>query len=273
MQSHLEAEILAASQPLRVPGAGEQRVLSPVAVERLARVEALPRWKVEASALEIDVAPLHYLRNLARYGAEGQIRLLKASVGMVGRGPVLERAAELLALAGIGRIAVLVPTTQAADPDAADRAGERVARAAQNRNASSDVQARGVSLKSGNPAQALQGMDVAAACLEHAAEEQLLQVACRMAGAPLVLAGAEGARGQATTVFPGDPGVALVYKPVHLHLPPIRAGAEVENRAALMVGAWIAEQVTRVVLESGELLRGWLLYADLSTGEMTEYPL
>jgi molybdopterin/thiamine biosynthesis adenylyltransferase len=250
MDPRIEAEILAASQTLRLPGSGERRVLSPVAVERLADTAGWPRWKVEARALQSD-----------------------ASAALIGRGAVLERALELLAQAGIGRLLVRVPTARPADAGAAEEAAGRLALAARNGNASCEVETGGISFKGGNPAEAIRGSDIVAACLEDAADEQLLQFACRMARAPLVLAGAEDKRGQATTVFPGDAGVALVYKPTHPHLPPLRTGAAVENKASLMVAAWMAEQATRVLLDDGELLRGWLLYADLSTGEMTEYPL
>jgi hypothetical protein len=40
-----------------------------------------------------------------------------------------------------------------------------------------------------------------------------------------------------------------------------------------MVGTWLAEQITRVLLDDPDLLRGRLLYADLGSGEMTEYAL
>jgi len=267
METGLEADILAASQAMRLPGAGERRILTPVAVERVAAALGTPRWQVEAVALEAEVAPLHYLRNLDQFGSQGQVRLLRASVAAVGSGPALERCLELLALNGVGRIHVIVP-----DADAEAEA-ERLAQTARNRNASCAVECRTAALKGGNPAELARGMDAVAACLEDSMEEQLLQFACRMAKAPLALGGVEEARGQATTILPGDPGVALVYKPSHPHLEPSRGGTAVDPKAALMVGAWLAEQTTRVLLGYGDLLRGKLLYADLTSAQMTEYSL
>ncbi|MGV3723252.1 MAG: hypothetical protein ACO1SX_20320, partial [Actinomycetota bacterium] len=101
----------------------------------------------------------------------------------------------------------------------------------------------------------------------------LLQFACRMKQIPLVLAGLEGNRAQATTVLPGDPGVALVYKPSHPHLSTDRSNTRPQPRATLAVGAWIAEQVVALLLEASGILRHRLLYADLDTGEMSEHPL
>lgn len=273
MNPAIEAQILAASQPLHVPGTGERRVLSPVAVERLAAGLGYPRWELEAAALELDVVPLHYLRNLSGCGADGQVRLLRSSAALLGTGPAIERALELLALAGVGRLRVLVPVAAEADSAPGAETAERLARAARNRNGSSEVTSATLALKGGNPVAAFGSLDVVAACLADSAEEQLLQFTCRMARLPLVLGGVQEGRGQATTILPGDAGVALVYKPRHPHLDPSRAGAPVAPKAALMVGAWLAEQVTRLLLGRGDLLRGGLLYADLHTGEMQEYPL
>lgn len=274
MDLNLEADILAASQGLQVPGSGERRVLTPMAVERLARSASIPRWQVEAQALDTGVTPLHYLRNLGHWAAADQARLLRSNVVVVGSGPALARSLELLGLNGIGRIRVLTPYSQPDREPFARAIAEELAAAARNRNASSEVEAGVLQLSTGNPAASLQGADTVAACLEDSAEEQVLQFACRMRKLPLVLAGVEHNRGQATTVLPGDPGVALVYKPVHPHLEPVRRNLPIELKAGLMVGSWLAEQTTHLLLgNEEEWIRGRLLYADLDTGEMTQYPL
>src|SRR6266542_4806525 len=103
---HPAGEILAASQPLQLPGGVEQRILTPMAVERLAEGAGLPRWELEAQALEQDVSPLHYLRNLSRFGNAGQIKLLRSSVAVIGAGGVVEQALEILGLHGVGRLSV-----------------------------------------------------------------------------------------------------------------------------------------------------------------------
>jgi len=267
-----EAEILAASQSLRVPGSGEQRVLVQTGVERLADTWGAARWEVEAAALEVGVTPLHYLRNLARFGVEGQIRLLKAAVSLVGHSEAVERAAELLAGMGVGRLLIHATVSSPGEEEAARAWQERAVAIAGRQNTSCEARGLTLSLRGGNPTEAVRGADVVAACLLDSAEEQLLQFACRMGKVPLVLVGVEEQRGQVTTVFPGDAGVALVYKPTHPHLEPQR-GSRVERRASLMAGSWIADQASRVVLGQEEVLRHRLLYADLGIGEMAEYQL
>jgi molybdopterin/thiamine biosynthesis adenylyltransferase len=266
------AEILAASQPLQLPGGVEQRILTPMAVDRLAKEAGLPRWELEAQALEQDVSPLHYLRNLARFRTEGQVKLLRSTVTVIGDGGVAEQALEILALHGVGRLRVRVPAPHPDEEPVAQRIAERLAGAARNRNASCGVDAGHVSLKA-DPRIAIKGADAVSACLEDSMSEQLLQFACRMAKLPLVLTGAEADRCQMTTVYPGDAGVALLYKPTHPHLEPRRQMAEVSVTAALRFGLWMAEQTVRVLLSEGDILQGRLLYADLSRNEIVDYPL
>lgn len=279
MQTHLIGNILAASQPLRLPGSGEKRVLSPVAIERLSQEAGVPRWEIEGLALEAEVVPLHYLRNLARYGPEGQLRLVRARVALIGRGPVAHRAAGELAAAGIGRLHIVQPL--APDPSGPPvntapgelQAAEEIARSARDRNASTLVSVDTVRIRGGNPTEAVRNCDVAGSILEDSADEQLLQFACRMARIPLVAAGAQENRGQATTIFPGDAGIALVYKPERPHLDPSRPGTPVAERAVLMVAAWLAEQITSLLTGQGELLRDRLLFADLEQAWIEEFPL
>lgn len=261
-----------AASAVQLPGLGERRVILPASVERLSASLACARWELEAAALEVGVLPLHFLRNVARFGEAGQARLLRGVVSFVGRGPVMIAAAERLASSGVGRFRVLVPQGDDTESEARS-AGEAVAAAARNRNASAGVEVRTVGIREGTAGAALRGSDVVAAFLDDSSDEQLLQFACRMAKAPLVLAGAAVSRGQITTVMPGDPGVALVYKPSHPHLDPRRHGSEVDRRIALVVGSWITEQVERLLLDEPGVLRGILLYADQSCGEMGEYVL
>jgi molybdopterin-synthase adenylyltransferase len=268
MKEGLEAEILAASQPLRLPGGAERRVLSPFAVERLALDAEVAPAEVEALALESGITPLHYLRNLATYGAGGQVSLLRSTVAVVGHSGAVQQTLELLAGSGVGRILLCTPSGYDLTVPP-----ETLAQAARNQNSSCRVELRRIALQEGNPAAVLQGAGAVAGCLDRSNDEQLLQFACRMLRIPLVLAAASGRQGQGTTILPGDPGVALVYKPAHPHLDPDRIGYPADTRAALMVGTWLAEQLTRLVTGEGELLRGKLLFADLDRGEMEEYPL
>jgi molybdopterin-synthase adenylyltransferase len=266
--------VRAAAETVRAPGHVDWRVISPVKVEEIARAHGQPRWAVEAEALEAGVVPLHYMRNIARFAMSGQIELLRSVVAVVGVGPAVEKCLERLAAHGLGRVRLLAPDGQPA-PDAAG-AARRVA----NVNASVQTETGTVELRRGDPGERLRGVDVVAACLDDAADELLLQTACRRLELPLVCAGLAGFQGQATTIFPGDSTLARVYRPDHPHLERVRPGAslgpgpgEERSAAGAMVGTWMADQVVAVRLQTDEALRHQLLFADMQTGQIETFQL
>jgi molybdopterin/thiamine biosynthesis adenylyltransferase len=273
MTSELEADLLSASQPLRIPGSGAERVITSVSVDQLSAKHCISRAELEAQAIELGVAPLHYLRNMGEFGAAGQLRLLRSGVALVGRGPVLKRALEQIAKRGVGRLLILIPSGAAGPGQAFATESLLLERAVRDACLSSSCESRPVRLRGDNPAEPVRGMHAVGACLTSSMDEQLLQFACRIARIPLVLAGVEGSRGQATTITPGDPGTALVYRPDHPHLPSERESAAIDARAALMAGTWMADQILNLLLDREPLLRGRLLYADLERQDMGEYPL
>jgi molybdopterin/thiamine biosynthesis adenylyltransferase len=254
--------IRAAAEPLRVPGSPEWQVLSPVSVGEIARAHGQPRWAVEAAALEAEIVPLHTMRNLARFTREGQIRLLRSVVAVVGDGPPLIVAMQRLGQAGVGRLRHLAPAADAVAEDA-------VARAVAGANASVEVTRVPLDLRRGDPAALLEGAAAAVACLEDSMDETLLAAACRRPRLPLVCAAVGDTDGQVTVIFPGDRTLARIYRPEHPHLPPSRPGSTgTGGQSARMVGTWMADQVLSALLDHPDLLRHQLLYADLQTGQM-----
>jgi molybdopterin-synthase adenylyltransferase len=269
MLSSLPEMVRAAVEVVRAPGHVDWRVISPVKVEEIARAHGEPRWAVEAAALEAGVVPLHYMRNIFRFAMNGQIELLRSTVALVGVGPAVEKCVERLAAHGLGRLRVLAPDGFPA-PDAPS-----VARSAANVNASVETETDTIELRRGDPTAALRGVEVVAACLDDAADEFLLQTACRRLELPLVCAGLAGFQGQATTILPGDGTLARVYRPGHPHLERARPGGslgpgpgEERSSAGAMVGTWMADQVVAVRLQTDEVLRHRLLFADMQTGQI-----
>ena len=63
-----------------------------------------PRW---ATALEQRIIPERYQRNIGTVGIDGQMRLLRSKVGVVGAGGLGGLAIELLARMGIGSLVVI----------------------------------------------------------------------------------------------------------------------------------------------------------------------
>ncbi len=306
----LEEAIRAAATPLTVPGQEPWQVISPMHVEAIARDQGLPRREVEIAALGVEVVPLHYMRNLARFGMPGQIDLLRTRVTMVGWGVPIRKCLQILAVYGVGRLRVLVPGSAPERPEiprrheGTERHGGRhqtmevrpeftgcpdraetarsLAAAAANLNASLETSSDVLDLRRGDPAPLLGEPDVVVACLEEMTDEMLLQAVCRRRKMPLVVAGLQGNRAQVATILPGDPGVALIYQEEHPHLDRSRPGSLTEQRRAAggrlvgmpsAVGTWLAEQVIALRLDLSDLLQHCLLYADMESGEPRIFPL
>src|SRR5713101_1705215 len=107
----LEQAVRAAAGPLHVPGQVDWQVIGPAQVEAIAAEYAQPRWQVEVAALEAEIVPLHYMRNLARFAIRGQLALLRSAVTVVGSGLPVKKSLQILAAHGVGRLRVLVPST------------------------------------------------------------------------------------------------------------------------------------------------------------------
>jgi molybdopterin/thiamine biosynthesis adenylyltransferase len=264
----LEQAVRDAAEPLTTPGDVHWTILSPVRVEEIALALNVTRRAVEAAALEAEIVPLHYMRNISTFAMRGQITLLQSAAAIVGCGLAVDKCLQILAAGGVGRIRVLAPAFAA--PEDAETTAARV----RNTNASVEIATGVLELRRGDPSAALGDAQVVAACLEDAMDEMLLQTACRRLRLPVVLAGVDGSRGQATTVLPGDAGVSLIYRPEHLHLDKQRPGASrSRDQGSLMVGAWMADQTLALLLGVGEIFQNKLLFADMSTGVMEVFPL
>jgi molybdopterin/thiamine biosynthesis adenylyltransferase len=266
MPVDLRDAVRAACAVRAMPGGISWRILMPDAVAAIAADQEVERRAVELAALDEEIIPVHYMRNIARYAIRGQMALLEGSVALVAAGSAAQKCLEILAVSGVGELRVLAPG------GAGDHAVD-LAALGRNLNASITVRSGTLELRRGNPAAALQGASLVACCLENAMDETLLQAACRTLKLPLVCAGVQDARVQATTVFPGDPGVALLYRPEHPHLDKERPGASFgEGRAPAVAGAWLAEQSLALLL-GDDPLRAQLRYADLDLGIMETYSL
>ena len=85
MSATLEQALRGAAEPLHAPGQVTWQVISPARLAAAAAEHEMPRWQVEIAALEAEVVPLLYLRNVGRYGIEGQLTLLRSTVTAISR--------------------------------------------------------------------------------------------------------------------------------------------------------------------------------------------
>jgi molybdopterin/thiamine biosynthesis adenylyltransferase len=244
-------------------------------VGELAERFAVTSRDVAVLALENGVVPLRYLKNIGTVGLEGQSRLLRARAVVIGAGGIGGRASELLARMGVGRITLV-------DPDVFDETNLNrqgfscedaiglpkvdIARDRLNEiNCDVEVEMHRLAAGPGNLPDLLSGADVVIDALDNLDDRLALQEACRMRGVVMVHGAIAGTCVQATTVFPGDPGLEALHAPSG-GVEKAR-GIEVEtgNPATTPTLAAViqVQEALKVILGTGETLRRRLLYLDL----------
>jgi len=246
----------------------------------LAREHGCAVRLVEERALCVGLPPERYARNLGTTGLDGQARLLRACVAVVGCGGLGGWIIEVLARMGIGRL-VLIDSDRFEVSNLNRQAGclegnlgrpkaECLAERVRAVNGAVEPVAHVARLTEANAATLLGGVEVVVDALDTLPDRLALARAAAALGVPLVHGAIGGYTGQVMTILPGDPGLEGLYGGAGW---PAR-GVEVElgNPAAtpMMVAAWQAQEVIKLLLGKGDILRNRLLVLDAEYGEVTE---
>jgi molybdopterin/thiamine biosynthesis adenylyltransferase len=256
--------------------AGDYRTIGFEQVRELTRAEGSAS-EVERAALARGVAPARYLRNLGTIGIEGQIALMEATVAVVGLGGLGGYVTGALARMGVGCLILI-------DGDAFEEhnlnrqllsrefnLGTRKAKAACRRvaevNSAVGTVCHDEVLSGDNASRLLKGADVVVDGLDHLPTRLVLQDSARELGIPMVHGAIGGFLGQVMTVFPEDPGLHALYGNGDA-LPEQGLESELGTPAAtpMVVAAWEAQEVVKILTGRGELLRGRLLVIDMGSG-------
>ncbi|HAZ32121.1 MAG TPA: hypothetical protein DCY61_05465 [Dehalococcoidia bacterium] len=253
-----------------------------IAVISLEQVKALSREigrslkEVELAALEACVLPRRYLRSLGTVGWDGQARLLRSTVAVVGVGGLGGYVVEALARIGVGRL-VLIDGDAFVDHNLNRQmfatefnlgsSKVQVARArVASINSAVEVVSHAVEATPENLPRLLEGSDVVVDALDRLPTRIMLQEAARKQGIPLVHGAIGGMVGQVMTIFPGDEGLYALYGRGDV---PER-GIEVElgcpTATPMMVAAWQAQEVMKILVGIGEPVRHQLLLIDAEAG-------
>jgi molybdopterin/thiamine biosynthesis adenylyltransferase len=231
---------------------------------------------VELTALEAGIVPWRYVRNIGSVGLEGQAKLLRATVAVVGQGGLGGYVTEALARMGVGRLVLI-------DGDAFEEhnlnrqllssegnlgmgktqtARQRVAAI----NSAVEVSEHMTTLTRDNLPLLLKGADVVVDALDRLPIRLILQHGAQTLGIPMVHGSVAGFLGQVMTVFPDDPGLRSLYGEQELP----EQGAELQlgtpTATPMAVAAWEAQEVVKILVSKGELLRHRLLVMDMEAG-------
>jgi molybdopterin/thiamine biosynthesis adenylyltransferase len=239
--------------------------------------------QVELAALRAGVAPERYLRNIGTVGLEGQARLLEATVAVVGAGGLGGWIIEGLARMGVGHL-IIIDGDRFEENNLNRQLGcteatlgtlkaEFFARRVAEVNGAVDVVAHVAWLDQDNAPALLSGAQVVVDALDTLPARFVLQEAAARLGLPMVHGAIGGYTGQVMTVLPGDPGLKALYGGGSL--PERGVETELGNPSAtpMMISAWQIQEVVKVIVGQGALLRGRVLIMDAEFGEVTEIQL
>ncbi|MEW5919987.1 MAG: HesA/MoeB/ThiF family protein [Bacillota bacterium] len=254
------------------------RGLSLAAVREIAALCICSLKEVEIAALEMGVIPERYERSLGTVGGPaGQVRLLRSRAAVIGLGGLGGLTAELLTRMGVGTIVlvdgdsfnesnlnrqVMSTETNLGQP----KVTAATARLAEI-NAAVELIAYPSFATPHNLEKMLAGCHVALDCLDSLGARFLLQDFCRRLQIPFVHGAIAQYYGQLSVIYPGDPGLEAVYGPTDVERD---RGIEKElgNPATTpaLVASLQAQEALKILLGTGELLRGRLLFIDTLQG-------
>ena len=237
----------------------------------------LPSRKIEILALQNNIIPERYQRNLGVINPSEQLRLLKSKVAIIGAGGLGGTVLELLSRMGIGELII-------ADKDIIEDSnlnrqilsneinlGQDKAEVAIRRikeiNSSVEITGHSVFIDSKNVKRIIEGADVVVDALDNLPVRFMLQGACRELNIPLVHGAIAGFNGQLTTIFPQDKGLELIYgsnKNLPEHGSEVTLGAPTVTPA--LIASLEAQEVIKILLKRGKLFRNRLLYLDIEEG-------
>lgn len=277
------AEALRALSAAQLSAGAARATLSIAQARAFAREFGCGVGEVERQALVSGVAPLRYERNLGTIQMAGQARLLRAAVAVVGCGGLGGWVIEGLARMGVGHL-ILIDSDCFEESNLNRQLGclehtvgrhkapclaERVR--AVNSAVTTTVHVERLIRE--NAAVLLEGAEVVVDALDTIPDRLVLARAARAAGLPMVHGAIGGYSGQVMTILPGDPGLEALYSGAHVPARGVETGLGNPAATPMMVAAWQVQEVVKLLVGEGALLRGRLLVLDAEYAEATEIRL
>ena len=235
--------------------------------------------EVDILALQNNIIPKRYQRNLGVVSPSEQIKLLQSKVAIIGAGGLGGTVLELLVRMGIGELIIadkdiivdsnLNRQILSTETNLGQSKTEVAVKRVKEINSSIEITGHSVFIDSNNVKKIIEGAEVVVDALDNLPVRFILQQACRELNIPMVHGAIAGFNGQLTTIFPEDKGLELIYG-LNKDLP--KHGSETELGAPTVTPALIAsleaQEVVKILLKRGKLFRNRLLYLDIEEGTM-----
>jgi molybdopterin/thiamine biosynthesis adenylyltransferase len=245
-------------------------------VRALASEFGISLREVELIALEAHVLPRRYLRSLGTVGWEGQTRLLRSTVAVVGLGGLGGNVVEGLARMGVGRLVIvdgdvfldhnLNRQILCSEDDLGLFKAEVTRAKVAQINAAVEVIACPEEATRENLPRLLEGAEVVVDALDRLPSRLMLQEVAQKMGIPMVHGAIAGYVGQVMTIFPGDGGLRALYGEGSVPQQGIEVQLGCPAATPMMVAAWQVQEVLKILLGRGQLLRHKMLFMDAEAG-------
>ena len=278
-----ETRILALASRVTDPAGRTVPVLTEQAAGKVAAAQRLTLREVHRQALVAGVWPLRYLRNRDALSLEHQSALCGSCVAVIGLGGLGGLAALTLARLGIGRL-LLVDADRFDETNLNRQAlcdtatlgrlkSECAAEAVAAVNPAVEVVARTARLSPGNARELLDGAAVALDALDNVADRFALEQGALELGVPLVHAAVAGFEGRLMTIFPGDPGLRLLYPAGAAAPDPGRSEAVlgVPATTPAVLATLQAQEAVKLLTGVGTPVRSAMLHVDLANGTLERF--
>ena len=246
-------------------------------VKEIARKFQTKSREIEISALQNNIIPERYQRNLGVVSPSEQVKLLRSKVVIIGAGGLGGTVLELLTRIGIGKLTItdkdiiidsnlnrqILSTEKNLRQSKTEVAVKRV----KEINSSIEITGYSTFIDSNNVKEIIKGAEVVVDALDNLPSRFVLQKACRDLKIPLVHGAIAGFNGQLTTIFPEDKGLELIYgsnEDLPEHGSEVTLGAPTVTPA--LIASLEAQEVVKILLKRGKLFRNKLLYVDIEDG-------
>ena len=234
----------------------------------------LSRRQVEITALNENIIPEHYARNMKTFSPKDQSTLLGSRASIVGLGGLGGAVTEILARIGIGILTLIeadtfeesnlnrqfLSTHRLLDTSTTKAAIKRV----REINPTITVEVHNELLDDKNAASFIENSDVIIDCLDNIQTRFSLESAAKKVRSPLVSAAVAGVYGHVISIFPEDKGLMLIYGDSDI-LP--QKGVETSlgclPHAVTLLAALETSEVVKIILKKGSILRNKLGVVDL----------
>jgi molybdopterin-synthase adenylyltransferase len=251
-------------------------IISTDKVIEIAKKFTLSELQVEIAALQQNIMPTRYKRNYDSISFSEQIKLLNSTVAIVGCGGLGGNIIEMLARLGIGNLIVidgdifnesnlnrqLLCTENNIGKGKAESAAARIKQI----NSSINTKTYPQFIDSENIDKILQGADIVVDALDNILTRLELQKSCNRLKIPLIHGAINSFNGQVSTILPGDRGLEIIYGSPEKYIEANNnRRVSVPSFTPAMIASFQVAEVTKVLLNRGELLRNKLLLINLET--------